>query len=73
MTELENQISRIVNTVAEVENIEPARVDPPLGEVVDPDALKTLIESSTTSDLEIRFVYRGHDVVIDESGRVQVD
>ncbi|WP_226007107.1 HalOD1 output domain-containing protein [Natrinema salinisoli] len=65
-------IPRIIDAVAEGEDVEPLALDPPLAEVVDPDALEALLEGTTTSELEIRFTYRGHDVVVDESGRVQV-
>ncbi|QLH76650.1 hypothetical protein HZS55_04745 [Halosimplex rubrum] len=73
MNELEDPIPQIVDTVAEEEGVEPVTLDPPLAEVTDPDALETLIEDSATSALEIRFAYRGHDVVVDENGRVQVE
>lgn len=65
-------IPRIIDAVAEREDVEPLALDPPLAEVVDPDALEALLEGTTASELEIRFTYRGHDVVVDESGRVQV-
>ena len=73
MNNLENPIPQIVDVVAEAEGVEPVTLDPPLAEVVDPDALETLVEDSTASDLEVRFAYRGHDIVVDNSGRVQVD
>jgi CBS domain-containing protein len=73
MNKLENPIPQIVDAVAEAEGVEPVTLDPPLAEVVDPDAVKRLVGNSTASDLEVRFAYRGHDVVVDESGRVQVD
>ncbi len=73
MNELEDPISKIVDAVAEAEGVEPVTLEPPLAGVVDPDAVETLIEDPTASDLEIQFAYRGHDVVVDESGRVQVD
>lgn len=65
-------IPKIIDAVAEAEGVEPAALDPPLAQVVDPDALETLLEDTTASELEIRFTYRKHEVVIDESGRVQV-
>ena len=61
MNKLENPIPRIVDAVAAVEDIEPVTLDPPLAEVVDPDAVETLVEDSTASDLEVRFEYRGHE------------
>jgi hypothetical protein len=73
VNKLENPVPQIVDAVAEAEGVEPVTLDPPLAEVVDPDALETLVEDSTASDLEVRFAYRGHDIVVDNSGRVQVD
>ncbi|GAB3679226.1 hypothetical protein GCM10028857_00230 [Salinarchaeum chitinilyticum] len=73
MNELENPIPRIVDAVAEAEGVEPVTLDPPLAEVIDPDAVERLVADSTASELEVRFAYRGHDVVVDDSGRVQVD
>jgi hypothetical protein len=73
MNTLQDPISQIVDAVAEAEGVEPVALDPPLAEIVDPDALETLIEDSATSNLEIQFAYRGHDIVVDDSGRVQVD
>ncbi|WP_324760883.1 HalOD1 output domain-containing protein [Haloarcula sp. GH36] len=73
MNTLQDPISQIVDAVAEAEGVEPVALDPPLAKIVDPDALETLIEDSATSNLEIQFAYRGHDIVVDDSGRVQVD
>ena len=73
MNKLKNPIFQIVDAVAEAEGVELATLDPPLAEVVDPDAVETLVEDSTASDLEVRFEYRGHDILVDDSGRVQVD
>ena len=73
MDELEDPIPRVVDAVAEAACIEPVTRDQPLAEVVDPDAGERLVEGSTASDLDVRVTYRGHDVVVDDSGRVQVD
>ncbi|OTF01759.1 HalOD1 output domain-containing protein [Halorubrum sp. SD683] len=73
MSELENPIPQIVDAVAETEGVDPVTLDPPLAEAVDPDALETLIGESTASNPEIQFAYRGHDVVVDASGHVQVE
>jgi hypothetical protein len=73
MNELEDLIPRVVDAVAEAGCIEPVTLESPLAEVIDPDALETLIEDSATSNLEVQFAYRGHDIVVDASGHVQVD
>ncbi|WP_050033363.1 HalOD1 output domain-containing protein [Halorubrum halophilum] len=72
MNALEEPIPKIVDAVADAESVEPVTLDPPLAEVADPDAIETLVEDSTSAELEVRFAYRGH-AVVDESGRVQVD
>jgi hypothetical protein len=72
MDEHENPIPRIVDAVAEAEDAAPLALEPPLAEVVDADALETLV-GETASDVEVRFTYRGYDVAIDDRGRVQVD
>lgn len=48
-------------------------LEPPLAEVIDPDALETLLEETAASPLEVHITYRSQDVVVDESGHVQVD
>lgn len=64
---------RIVDAVAEAESAEQRRLEPPLAKAVDPDALETLIEGSTGADLEVRFAYHGHEIIVDEDGGVRVD
>ncbi|MCF2166260.1 hypothetical protein PNP85_01100 [Halobacterium salinarum] len=49
MNNIENPISQIVDAVAEAEGIKPTTLDPPLAEVVDPDAVERLVEDSTPS------------------------
>ncbi len=72
MTERSNRpVSRVVTAVADEEGVEPLALDSPLAAVFDPDALEALIQAPTASNLEVRFAYRGHDVV-DVEGRVQV-
>ncbi|HMB49198.1 HalOD1 output domain-containing protein [Natronoarchaeum rubrum] len=65
-------VPEIIDAVAEAEGVEPAALDPPLAQVLDPDALETLVEDTTASELEIRFTYRDHEVVVDGSGRVRI-
>ncbi|QPV64169.1 hypothetical protein I7X12_05975 [Halosimplex litoreum] len=71
MGELENPISRISDAVGEAEGTGAVDLKPPRTEIIDPDALGTFLEDTTPSGLEVRFTYRGHDVV-DESGHVRV-
>ena len=73
MNTLDELTPRIVDAVAEAESVERQLLDPPLAEVVDPGSLETLIEESTASTLEVRFTYRGHEVIVDGDGRVRVE
>ncbi|NHN42871.1 hypothetical protein G9C85_14720 [Halorubellus sp. JP-L1] len=73
MSELENPVPRIVDAVAEAEDVDALALEPPLADVVDPDALESLLEETSTSTLEIQFRYQGHDVLVDANGLVQVD
>lgn len=62
---------RIVTQIAATEGVAPAELRPPLHDVVDPDALERLVESSG-DDVSITFTYRGHRVRVDGDGTVDV-
>ncbi|WP_232701786.1 HalOD1 output domain-containing protein [Halobacterium wangiae] len=65
---------RIVAAVADKEGVDPVDLNPPLGTVVDLDAVERLFARSTAAaDLELRFQYRGHDVLVREDGAVTVE
>ncbi|NUB92422.1 hypothetical protein HTZ84_05415 [Haloterrigena sp. SYSU A558-1] len=61
----------IVTQIAEIEDVDPTDLEPPLHAVVDPDALERLIDSSRAA-LSISFPYRGHRVRVDGSGAVEI-
>ena len=63
--------NRIVTQIAAAEGVEPIDLEPPLHDVVDPDALDRLIESART-DVSITFTYRGYRVRVDGTGGVDV-
>lgn len=62
---------RIVELVAELEDVESAEVTPPLYEAVDPDALDDLFDGGyatcTSADL-VSFTYREYDVTVSTEG-----
>ncbi|WP_049928444.1 HalOD1 output domain-containing protein [Halopiger goleimassiliensis] len=63
----------IVNQVAAAEGIDPFDLEPPLGEVVDTDALDALVASTRAeADVTVEFVYRGRPVRVDSTGTVDV-
>jgi hypothetical protein len=53
----------IVEQVAEAEDVDPVELNPPLGDVVDPDALELLCESSDDA-VRVEFEYCGYDVTV---------
>lgn len=60
---------RIVESLAAAMGVDPIELEPPLYEVVETDALDTLLDSGA----EIRFEYRDHLVCVDSDGTVTVD
>jgi hypothetical protein len=68
-------VTRLLAALAEAEDVDPAVMDPPLAEIIDPEALDTLLDHTPpTADaqLEIRFTYRGHNVVVRRNGEIEV-
>lgn len=64
----------IVERIAALEAVDHTELDP-LYEVVDPDALDTLVGTTGQSDtaLQITFTYHGYDVAVTGDGVVHVD
>ncbi|ELY90756.1 HalOD1 output domain-containing protein [Natrialba taiwanensis] len=74
----------ILQQIATAEGVEPTELEPPLYNVIDPDALDALVQSMadrTNTDFEtqtkparskIEFTYCGYTVRVDETGRVDV-
>jgi hypothetical protein len=64
---------RVVQAVADAKGVDPAALETPLYEVVDPDALEAVVASvpsSTPASVQFRFL--GHDVLVTGAGDVQV-
>ncbi|MFA9417403.1 HalOD1 output domain-containing protein [Natrinema sp. HArc-T2] len=69
-------VLQIIETVAAADNTDPATMNPPLADVIDPDALQELLEhGSTDADraLEVRFRYRGHEITVTDDETVELD
>jgi len=67
--------NRVIDAIAEKENVDPTAMDPPLADVIDPDALEALLRYEPAPDgvdLEVQFTYRGHDVVVSRNEDVEV-
>jgi len=68
-------VEEIATAVAEREGVDPVELRPPLASVVDPESLDRLVASAATDtveDLEIRFTYQGHEVVVEADGSVEL-
>jgi hypothetical protein len=62
---------RVTRALAELEGCDPAHLTPPLGTVVDPEAIDAL---PTWGDaVEVTFEYDGHEVMVEGTGEVRVD
>lgn len=65
----------VVETVAEAEAVDPVELEIPLNDVIDPDALEALFESTNTAPRrtgQVTFEYAGHTVVVGSDGTVMV-
>ena len=61
----------IVTQIATIEGVEPTDLEPPLHDVVDPEALDRVVESGRAG-LEVAFTYRDHRVRVSGDGSVDV-
>jgi hypothetical protein len=63
----------IARAIATAEGTDPEALRPPLGRVIDPDALET-IQRRSTANCRVEFSYRDHEVVVEDGGdEVSVD
>lgn len=68
--------STIVRQVAAHEGVDPTDLEPPLYDVVDPDALDALLDSSRTNaesfSLCVEFDYHGYEISVQQDGEFQL-
>lgn len=73
--ETESLTAEVLAAVADREGVDPIDLEPPLHDVVDPDALEALfsdsIDGTAREGVSAEFVYRGHRVLVD-GGTVHV-
>lgn len=66
----------IIEAVADHEDVDPLELEPPLYDVIDLDAVETLVEQSprfgTGESVEISFTYNGAEVEVTGTGEVRV-
>ncbi|MFD1598336.1 HalOD1 output domain-containing protein [Halobellus rarus] len=65
--EPESLTEEVILQVAESEDTSPMELSP-LAEVIDPDALETVVSSDSV--IEVSFRYEGYTVIIDRNGNV---
>ena len=66
--------TRVIEAVAATDGRSPTELEAPLSDVIDPDALNTLFDSSDgVSQGELTFSYCGHAVTVHADGRVQIE
>lgn len=68
---------RVLESVADADDVDPASLEPPLYDVVDTNALDRLFEptaSETTARRgQVSFRYRGYEITVHSSGRVDLE
>lgn len=71
----ESVSGEVLATVAARENTDPAELQPPLYEVIDPEALDSLFTPRTDGSVrtggEVQFTYRGYRIRVTPSGDVR--
>lgn len=70
-----NVSDEVVEKVAEVEDVDPLELTPPLYDVIDPDALDKLFASMPTAgrmEGQVTFSYNGYEVTVCGDGHVFV-
>lgn len=70
----QSPVHAVVNTIAAADDTDPADL-PPLNNVVDPDALDTLLTSPERRSIDgsVTFTYCGYGITVRSNGTVSVD
>lgn len=70
-----NVSDKVINKVAEAEDVDPLELTPPLYDVIDPDALDLVFATTPTAgrmEGTVTFSYNGYDVTVWGDGDVSV-
>lgn len=70
-TEETELVLDIVSAVAEKTGSDPFSLTPPLGEVIDTDALERLLQGSS-NDVSATFEYQGQTITVGSEGRFEL-
>lgn len=65
-------IGRILEEVAAETDVEIVEL-PPIYEVIDPDALESLLDSERAGSVRVEFSYYGYDVHVTSDGGLSID
>jgi hypothetical protein len=63
---------RVITAVAEATDVSPTELSPPLYDVVDPDALESLVEQAPDDGVRISFEFHECTVIVSGNGDVSV-
>lgn len=64
---------RVIERVADAEGVDPKALDPPLYDVIDPDALDRLfVDGGTGENGRVVFEYAGYEVHVSTDGQVDL-
>lgn len=70
-------VIQIITRIADREGVQPVDLETPLQEVIDPDALETLVDSTGVRQYgsypRVEFPYYGYIVTVDGTGRVSIN
>lgn len=72
MESLDTPTEAVVDEVAATEGVDPTELAPPLFEVIDTDALNSLLES-TGSEVTVHFRYNDYDITVDQDYTVELE
>lgn len=64
---------RVVDAIANQTDVDPTELTPPLGTVIDPEALDAVFEADASSDLRVSFEYAGYLVSLSSNEDVSIE
>lgn len=75
-SDTETVFEAVIDAIAEAESVSPVNLEPPLGDVVDPEALATIITSMAGraggSPGHVQFTYTDYTVTVTADKRVYI-
>ncbi|MFB6302497.1 MAG: HalOD1 output domain-containing protein [Haloferacaceae archaeon] len=62
----------VVQAVADAKGVDPGALTPPLGHVINPDALDRLFDARNPTTGHVTFQYSGYEVTVRSDGQIRV-